>query len=257
MTRVKICGLTTAETVDAALDAGADYLGFVLFPKSPRALTAEQAAALIGRARGRARTVALLVDPDDGLLDAVAALGPDLIQLHGRETPERVAEARARTGRPVIKALPVGSAADLEAAQAYSAADHLMFDAQPPTTADRPGGHGATFDWGLLASAAPHPPGPAGRAPPSPQPGRGEDAPPCTPPPGRGEGGARPAQPGGRVRGDALWFLAGGLTPANVGEALRITRAPVADVSSGVESSPGVKDPALIAAFIRAVRDAA
>ena len=238
MTRVKICGLCTPETVEAAIEAGADYLGFMLFPRSPRALSVEQAAPLLAQAAGRSRTVAVLVDPDPALLDAVAALGPDLIQLHGRETPDAVAAARRRTGRPVIKALPVAERRDLEAAAAYDA-DHLMFDAKPPPGADRLGGHGAAFDWSLLEGSAGGPPAGANGAPAS---------------------GARdgPAGRGGRGRTGAfgeLWFLAGGLTPDNVGEALRVTGAPAVDVSSGVERSPGVKDPALIAAFIRAVRD--
>jgi phosphoribosylanthranilate isomerase len=205
MTLVKICGLTTPEVVDAAVEAGADYLGFAHFPPSPRHLELDRIAALMARA-GPARSVILLVDPSPTLLAAAAALGPDLIQLHGRETPADVEAARA-LGVPVIKAVPVGGAADVAAASAYPA-DHLMFDAKPPKGADRPGGHGAAFDWTLLSDVEVRTP----------------------------------------------WFLAGGLTPANVAEALRITRAPVADVSSGVERAPGVKDPALIAAFIQAVR---
>lgn len=213
-TKVKICGLTTPGTVDAAVEAGADYLGFVVFERSPRALTVQAAGRLIERARGRALSVVLLVDPGEALIDAVAALGPDLLQLHGRETPERVAALRARFGGAVIKALPVGVAADLRAIPAFErAADFFMLDARPPEGADRSGGHGEAFDWSLLGSQATthHP----------------------------------------------LWFLAGGLTPANVAEAIRVTRAPAVDVSSGVESAPGVKDAALIAAFIRAAKAAA
>jgi phosphoribosylanthranilate isomerase len=161
---------------------------------------------------GRTRIVALLVDPDDAELDrVVAALDPDLVQLHGSETPARTAEVARRAGRGVIKVLPVSEAADIDAARAYeTVAEHLMFDAKPPKDADRPGGLGEPFDWSLLA-------------------------------------GRRFARP---------WLLAGGLNPWNVAEALKATRAPFADVSSGVERGPGLKDPALITAFLDAVRRA-
>ena len=229
MTLVKICGLTTRETLDAAVAAGADYVGFVHFERSPRHLPLDVIADFLGRTapidtidtsdspndivdpsrttRSTPLRVVLLVDSTPALLAEVAALGPDLIQLHGRESPETVAAARAYA--PVIKALPIADAQDFAAAARYSLADHLMFDAKPPSGSARPGGHGAAFDWSLLSALPPQ------RTP---------------------------------------WFLAGGLTPANVAEALRLTRAPVADVSSGVERAPGVKDPALIAAFIQAVR---
>ena len=226
MTLVKICGLTTSETVDVAIDAGADYLGFVLFPRSPRALTIEQARSLLERARGRALGVVLLVDPDDERLDDVSALRPDLIQLHGAETPERASEIENRLGVPVIKALPVATAADVDDAHAY-AVSHVMFDASPRADADRPGGHGRPFDWSLLRQTG-HGTGPT----------------------------ARPKREFGTVPGGP-WFLAGGLTLDNVAEAIRVTGAPAVDLSSGVESAPGVKDPALIRAFIQAVRNAA
>lgn len=212
MTLAKICGLTTPETLDAALAGGAAFVGAVAFPKSPRHLEPVHAGALFARARNRAKTVAVTVDADDVLLTALALiLKPDLIQLHGAETPERARQVRTLTGAGVIKALPVRTAADLDAAAEWEdAADHLMFDARPPEGSDLPGGVGARFDWSLLA----------------------------------GRSFRRP------------WFLAGGLTPGDIGEAVRLTGAPAVDVSSGVETSPGVKDPALIAAFLEATRSA-
>ena len=212
MATAKICGLTTPEAVTAALDGGASHLGFVVFEASPRAITPEAAARLTGPIKGRARIVAVTVDPDDALLDRItAALKPDLIQLHGRESPARVAAIAARTAAGVIKALPVSEAADLAEGSAFDGvAEHLMFDAKPPKDAERPGGFGAAFDWTLLA-------------------------------------GRRFTRP---------WFLAGGLDPWNVGEAVRASGAALVDVSSGVERGPGVKDPALISAFLEAVRRA-
>ena len=208
----KICGLTTPETVDAALAAGADFVGAVSFPKSPRHLDLIAAAALFDRARGRAKVVAVTVDAHDALLTEIALiLKPDLIQLHGSETLERAAAARRLTGAGIVRALPVRTAADIDAAAGWEdAADHLMFDARPPEGSALPGGVGASFDWTLL----------------------------------KGRRFVRP------------WFLAGGLTPDNVGEAIRTTGAPLVDVSSGVESAPGVKDPARIAAFLEAARSA-
>ena len=207
---IKICGLTTADTLAAAIDGGADFVGAVIFPKSPRHIAPDVAGELFQPARGKARIVAVVVDPDDALLESIGRmLRPDLVQLHGRETPERMAAVRALTGAGVIKALPVRTAADLDAAEAWAPhVDHLMFDAKPPEGSVLPGGVGHSFDWSLLA---------------------------------------------GRIF-DKPWFLAGGLTPDNVAEALALTGAPMADVSSGVESAPGVKDAARIAAFLQAVR---
>ena len=207
---IKICGLTTADTLAAALDGGADFVGAVVFPPSPRHIAPDVAGELFEAARGRARIVAVVVDPDDALLESIGRmLRPDLVQLHGRETPERMAAVCALTGAGVIKALPVRTAADLDAAEAWAPhVDHLMFDAKPPEGSVLPGGVGHSFDWSLLA---------------------------------------------GRIF-DKPWFLAGGLTPDNVAEALALTGAPMADVSSGVESAPGVKDAARIAAFLQAVR---
>ncbi|SFS32314.1 phosphoribosylanthranilate isomerase [Brevundimonas viscosa] len=208
----KICGLTTPGALDAALDGGADFVGAVSFPKSPRHLELIAAAALFERARGRARVVAVTADADDALLTEIALiLRPDLVQLHGSETPEQAARAGLLTGAGIIKALPVRTADDVASAAAFEpVVDWLMFDAKPPEGAALPGGVGAAFDWALLA----------------------------------GRAFARP------------WFLAGGLSPDNLAEAVRITGAPAVDVSSGVESAPGVKDPGRIAAFLEAARSA-
>lgn len=208
----KICGVTTPEAVRAALDGGAAYLGFVFFAASPRNLGIEAAARLAEPVRGRAKIVALAVDPSDAELDRIAAgLRPDFLQLHGRETPSRVREAAARTGAAVIKALPVGEAADLDAAGPYeTVTQHLMFDAKPAKDATRPGGSGSAFDWSLLS-------------------------------------GRRFRRP---------WFLAGGLDPWNLAEAVQQSGATLVDVSSGVERGPGLKDPALITAFLDAARRA-
>ena len=210
---VKICGLSTPETLDAAIAAGADLVGFVFFPKSPRNVTLEQAATLAARARGKARIVTLVVDADDALLEAIAAeVRPDLIQAHGSETPERIAQIAQLTAKPVIKAIRVKDDADIAAAADYSTvASLILYDAKAPETLGNalPGGNGHAFDWGLL------------------------------------EGGKRPA-----------FMLAGGLTPENVAEAIRVTGAPVVDVSSGVESAPGIKDIGLIRKFIEAAKAA-
>jgi len=154
---VKICGLSTEETLDAALAAGADMVGFVFFPPSPRFLSPERAAALAGRVAGRAETVALTVDMDDtGISAIVESVQPDWLQLHGHETPERVAEVRKRFGRQVMKAVPIAVAADLAEAERHMAvADRLLLDARPPRDATRPGGNGTPFDWTLLAGFDP------------------------------------------------------------------------------------------------------
>jgi phosphoribosylanthranilate isomerase len=153
MTLAKICGLSTAPAVDAALAGGAAFLGFMLFAASPRAVTPALAARLAAPARSKAKVVAVTVDPDDDLLTRLTSeLAPDFIQLHGAESPHRVREIAARTGAGVIKAVAVSGAADVEGARAFAAcADHLMFDAKAPPAASRPGGHGAAFDWSLLA----------------------------------------------------------------------------------------------------------
>ena len=209
---VKICGLSTPDTLAAALDAGADMVGFVFFPPSPRTLTFDQARALGARVEGRAQKVALSVNADDVTLDAVVeALRPDLMQLHGKETPARVAEVRARYGLQVMKALGVSKPEDLAAVAPYEpVADRILFDAKPPKGAVLPGGNGLAFDWTIL----------------------------------RG----RPTR--------LPWMLSGGLDAANVAEAIRISGATAVDVSSGVESAPGVKDEARIRDFVAACRSA-
>jgi phosphoribosylanthranilate isomerase len=211
--KVKICGLSTPETVDAAIAAGADFVGFVFYPKSPRNVSLETAAALAARARGKAHIVTLVVDADDALLSEITAkVDPDFIQAHGSETPERIAKIAALTGKPVIKAIKVKDAGDIAGAAAFSgAASLILYDAKAPETLGHalPGGNGHAFDWSLL------------------------------------DGGARSA-----------FMLAGGLTVENVAQAIRVTGAPIADVSSGVESAPGVKDAVLIRKFIEAAKRA-
>ena len=149
---IKICGLSRTDTLEVALDAGADFVGFVFFPPSPRNLAIEAARPLGAQVKGRAGKVALTVDANDDFIAAiVAALKPDLLQLHGKETPDRVVAVRTRFGLPVMKALPIASRADLAAIRSYSeVVDRLLFDARPPADATRPGGLGSTFDWTLL-----------------------------------------------------------------------------------------------------------
>lgn len=203
---VKICGLTEAKGLVAAVEAGARYVGFVFFARSPRHVSPEQAADLAALVPPGIARVGLFVDPDDALLRGVLDKVPlDLIQLHGKEMPARVAEVKALTGLPVMKAVGVAEPSDLDALWDYGlVADMLLIDAKPPKGADLPGGNGIAFDWRLLA-------------------------------------GRQILKP---------WLLAGGLTPDNVAQALRLTRAPGVDVSSGVESAPGIKDPARIRQLI-------
>jgi len=209
---VKICGLKTPEALDVALESGADLVGFVFFAPSPRHLALAAARTLGERVKARAGKVALTVDADDETLrGAVEALKPDMLQLHGKETPERVTTLRARFGLPVMKAVPIAEREDLALLDVYKkVADRLIFDARAPQDATRPGGLGTPFDWSLLK-------------------------------------GIDPGIP---------YMLSGGLDAGNVTEALRITRAPGVDVSSGVERAPGEKDPDKIRAFIRAARAA-
>jgi len=206
--RVKICGLRRLADVKAVAAAGAAYAGFVFFAKSPRHLTVDAARPLLLAVPEGLAKVALTVDADDAALDAiVTALPLDMLQLHGAESPERVAQVRARYGLPVMKAVGVADAGDLAAVFEYSlVADQVLIDAKPPKGAAIPGGNGVAFDWRLLA-------------------------------------GRRWLRP---------WMLAGGLTPENVAEAIRLTGARQVDVSSGVESAPGVKDAGRIAAFLAA-----
>ena len=210
--KAKICGLSTADAVSAALEGGAAFLGFMFFAKSPRNIGLEAAARLAEPVRGAAKIVAVTVDPDDAEVDRIAAiLKPDLIQLHGAETPARARAIGERMGAGVIKVLPVSEASDLAPAGDYeSFVEHLMFDTKPPRDADRPGGMGQPFDWTLLA-------------------------------------GRRFQRP---------WLLAGGLDAWNVGRAVQQSGAPLVDVSSGVERGAGLKDPALIRAFLDAAKSA-
>ncbi|UWQ29388.1 phosphoribosylanthranilate isomerase [Leisingera sp. M523] len=207
--RVKICGLSAPQDVAAVAGAGAAYAGFVFFPKSPRNVSIEQAAALAVETPAGLCKVALTVDAADAELDAITAAVPlDMLQLHGKESPQRVAEVRARYGLPVMKAVGIADAADLPQIALYEqVADQLLIDAKPPKEAALPGGNGLAFDWRLLA---------------------------------------------GRKYWQKPWMLAGGLTPGNVAEAIRMTGARQVDVSSGVESAPGQKDAALIEDFTRA-----
>lgn len=207
---VKICGISDARGLIAAVDAGASYVGFVFFRRSPRYVTLETAAELAAALPRTVTPVGLFVSPTESDLDAVLShvrLG--MVQLHGRETPERVDAVRAAFGLPVIKALGVSTAQDIRAAQAYEDhADWLLFDAKAPKSATRPGGNAVSFDWSLMKSYT----------------------------------GATP------------WMLAGGLTPRNVAKAVRESGARAVDVSSGVETRPGVKSPAKIRAFLNAAK---
>jgi phosphoribosylanthranilate isomerase len=213
-TEVKICGLRSEAALDAALAAGADYVGFVFYERSPRNISPAAARVLANRARGRAKVVVLLVDPDDALLaEVIDAVAPDIVQLHGTETPARVAEIAQRFGLPVMKAVAVAGASDVQAALAYAGdADRILFDAKAPAddAAALPGGNGVAFDWLALAG----------------------------------------------LEGRIDYMLAGGLNADNVAEAIRATGAPAVDVSSGVESRPGEKDPDLIRRFIHAAKTA-
>jgi phosphoribosylanthranilate isomerase len=207
---VKICGLATPETVEAAVSGGAGYVGFVFFPKSPRHVTPSRAADLARLVPGEVRRCGLFVDPDDALLDQVLATAPlDILQLHGAEPPARCAALRERYRRPVMKAIGITTAEDVAKAESWiGAVDLLLFDAKPPRADALPGGNGVAFDWRLLAD----------RSWPVP------------------------------------WMLSGGLNAGNLREAVRMTRAPAVDVSSGVETSPGIKSPALIREFLQIAR---
>jgi phosphoribosylanthranilate isomerase len=212
--RVKICGLTSTAAVAHAAAAGAAYLGFNFYPRSPRSVTVEAARELVLATPPGIVKVALVVDVDDGFLDALTESVPfDMLQLHGKETPERVTEVKSRYGLPVMKAVGIRGASDLAQLPAYEAvADQILADAKPPHEGPEflPGGNALSFDWRLIA-------------------------------------GRRWARP---------WMLAGGLTAENVADAVRLTGARQVDVSSGVESAPGVKDSAKVTAFIRAAQAA-
>lgn len=207
---VKICGIKDTAALEAARQAGADMVGFVFFPPSPRAVTANQAGELARSYRNGPKRVGLFVDPDDAMLAATLAEVPlDILQLQGHETPARAGEIRARFGKPVMKALGIASKADLAHLPEYAdQVDYFLLDARPPPGSALPGGNAQAFDWALMK-------------------------------------GEKPPRP---------WLLAGGLTPANVVQAITTSGAPGVDVSSGVERTRGVKDPAAIAAFIAAAK---
>ena len=212
-TSIKICGLSTPEAVDRAADLNAEMAGFIFFPKSPRHVSVETAAALVDQARGRGlKTVAVTVDMDDaGLEEIVSRVKPDWLQLHGEESPERTADLKARFGLPVMKAFAIREASDLELIAPYmGVADRFLFDAKPPKGSDLPGGNGVSFDWRLLATL--------------------DEA--------------------------VNYMLSGGLSKDNVGVALKISGSAAVDVSSGVESAPGIKDLDMMDEFVRAVHDA-
>ncbi|MGL4397542.1 MAG: phosphoribosylanthranilate isomerase [Hyphomicrobium sp.] len=209
-TDVKICGLRTPETINAALDGGADYVGLVFFPRSPRHVDVATALDLADRARGQAKVVALFVDPDDRVLDAIVdKVQPDMIQLHGDESAPRVREIKSRCHLPVIKAISVAAAVDARRALRYNeSADLILFDAKAPKGHVLPGGNGQAFDWHALDD----------------------------------------------IKGQMNFMLSGGLNADNVVEAIKVTGAKAVDVSSGVESAPGVKDVELIRRFLKAVK---
>lgn len=210
---VKICGLSTPETLAVALERGASHVGFVHFAKSPRHMDVGPMAELVAEVGGRAETVIVTVDPDDALLDRFAGdVKPDWLQLHGRETPERVRDIKARTGLKVMKALPVAAAEDLAAVAPYAGvADRILLDSKRPKGSDLPGGNGVSFDWRLLSAA-----------------GSGLDP-------------------------QMAYMLSGGIDADNVAEAVRIADPSGIDVSSGVESAPGVKDAGRMHSFFDAL----
>jgi phosphoribosylanthranilate isomerase len=209
---IKICGIKTEAILDAAIAAGADMVGFMHFPRSPRHLELDPIGELISLARGRVETCVVLVNPDNTLVAQVAALGPDWIQLHGPETPHRVEAIRDEAGIAILKVCSIGGPEDVAAVASFAdCADRILLDTKPPKGADRPGGLGQTFDWGLLKALDP----------------------------------------------ELGFMLSGGLTPDTVAAAIKATRPMGVDVSSGVEKAPGVKDAALIRAFITNARAAA
>lgn len=211
--KVKICGIRTIDAANAAINDSADFLGFIHFAKSPRHLSLNAMKNLIRTIRGvnaNIPCVSVVVNAENDVLETLRdEVKPDLIQLHGKETPARVAEIAALTNLPLIKAVSVSEKADLAAAQAYAPhVRYMMFDAKPPKEAALPGGLGLSFDWTIM----------------------------------QGYSGAKP------------WFLAGGLSVDNVAEAVKLSGAPMLDISSGVESAPGIKDTGLISGFLRAAK---
>lgn len=209
---IKICGLKTEEAVDHAVRLGATHIGFIFFEKSPRHIEPADAGRLADRVRGRAKIVSVSVNADDDDLDElIAMIKPDILQLHGTESPDRVLTVKAMTGLPVMKALSVSTSEDLARIEAYDGlANRYLLDAKPPKDSDLPGGNGVSFDWSLLTALDP----------------------------------------------SVDYMLSGGLTKDNVGDAIRIARPRGIDLSSGVESAPGVKDLAKMDEFFAAVRRA-
>jgi len=208
---IKICGVRTPEILEAAIEAGADMVGFMHFARSPRHVDIETLQELISEARGRVETCVVLVNPDNSCVMEVAALSPTWIQLHGPETPHRVEAIRDEAGIAVMKAISIGTAEDVATVASFAeVADRIMLDAKAPKNAERPGGHGATFDWTLLKALDP----------------------------------------------ELQFILAGGLTPETVADAIRAVRPMGVDVSSGVETAPGIKDAKLIRAFVQNARAA-
>ncbi len=209
---IKICGLKTQETLEAAIAAGASHFGMVFFPRSPRNITLHVAAQLSNIAMGCITSVALIVDASDKEIERILqAANVTMLQLHGSETPERAAHIRQKFGKPIIKAISIAGEEDTKKASAYrAAADLILFDAKPPKNKKNalPGGNGLSFDWRILAP----------------------------------------------IQGKMPFMLSGGLNPDNVAEAISLTGASMVDVSSGVESSPGEKDPVLIRRFVKAAR---
>ncbi|MGD8325423.1 MAG: phosphoribosylanthranilate isomerase [Sphingomonadales bacterium] len=209
--QVKICGLSTKEAIETAIANGAAYLGFVFFDRSPRNITLDKARELVLMVEGRAKTVAVVVNADDTLLNGIKDAGFDMVQLHGSESPARIEEIKARLDLPLIKAVAVSSREEVLAQKdAFAGADMLLFDAKPPKSgAALPGGNGLSFDWRILDG----------------------------------------------VEFSKPWALSGGLTVENIQTALALTKAPMVDVSSGVESTPGVKDMSKIADFLNAAKE--
>jgi phosphoribosylanthranilate isomerase len=209
-TIIKICGLSTPESVTTCIEEGADWIGFIFFPKSPRNVSVEKAAELAAPAKGKVRRIAVTVNADDALLDKiVTVMQPDILQLHGSETVERTAEIKKRFSLPVMKAFSIGTAEDLQKIEPYKEiSDFILLDAKAPTGSNLPGGNGVSFDWNLLS----------------------------------------------RLDPSMKYLLSGGLNLENIIQALDVSGARSVDISSGVESTPGVKDIAKIAAFIKTIR---
>jgi phosphoribosylanthranilate isomerase len=207
---IKICGLKTEEAVDRAVALGATHIGFIFFAKSPRHIEPADAGRLADRIRGKAQIVSVSVDADNDDLDEIVDLiRPDILQLHGSETPDRMLTIKAVTGLPVWKVLSIADADDLRRIEAYDGiANRFLLDAKPPKNSELPGGNGVSFDWRLLSG----------------------------------------------LDGNVDYMLSGGLNKNNIGEALRIARPTGIDTSSGVESSPGVKDLRMMEEFFEAVR---